>query len=113
MIKGSQYGMQKVGEGGDITLWIPASLAYGEKGNKLVSPNEGVVMCIHLKKVAFGPTEEELEAQKILQRGVGTPMTPNGVPQITPSTKLKTPHKSDESGKGVPHRMPVVKPVEK
>jgi hypothetical protein len=109
MIKGSQYGMQKVGEGGEITLWIPASLAYGDKGNKLVTPNEGIVMCIHLKKVAFGPTEEEIEAQKALKKGV--PMNPNGMPQITPSTKLKPLHKSDESGKGVPTRMPVVKSV--
>ena len=107
MIKGSQYGMQKVGEGGEITLWIPASLAYGDKGNKLVTPNEGIVMCIHLKKVAFGPTEEEIEAQKALKKGV--PMNPNGMPQITPSTKLKPLHKSDESGKGVPTRMSVVK----
>ena len=28
IIKGSQYGVKNIGEGGQITLWLPASLAY-------------------------------------------------------------------------------------
>ena len=36
IIKGSQYGVKNIGEGGQITLWLPASLAYGDKGNRAV-----------------------------------------------------------------------------
>lgn len=96
MIKGSQYGMQKVGEGGEITLWIPASLAYGERGNKLVSPNEGIVMAIHLKSVAYGPTEEELEAEKALNNRREMPKKPTLSPNVVMPKSVKTPHKSDD-----------------
>lgn len=102
MIKGSQYGMQKVGEGGDITLWIPASLAYGAKGNKMVSPNEGIVMTIHLKSVSYGPTAEELETKKMLKKGAGIAINPNGMSEnVVMPKQPKTLHKSNESGKGV------------
>ena len=63
IIKGSQYGVKNIGEGGQITLWLPASLAYGEKGNRAVAPNEGVVMTIKLKSVKYGKSDEELAAE--------------------------------------------------
>ena len=102
MIKGSQYGMQKVGEGGDITLWIPASLAYGAKGNKLVAPNEGIVMTIHLKSVVYGPTDEELEAKSVVDGLKKMSKKPNpSINAVRPNT-TKTPHKSDEGTKANP-----------
>ena len=68
MLKGMQYAVQNVGEGGTITAWMPSSLAYGERGNKAVSPNEAVVMVITLKEVSYGPTDEELAALEAEKR---------------------------------------------
>ena len=39
MIKGAKYAMELIGEGGNMTLWIPAELAYGARGNSSVLPN--------------------------------------------------------------------------
>lgn len=64
LLKGLQYGMQNVGEGGEITLWMPASLAFGERGNRVVHGNDAVVMNVTLKSVSYGPTEEELAAME-------------------------------------------------
>lgn len=99
IIEGSKYGIQKVGEGGDITLWIPASLAYGERGNKMVAPNEGVVMCIHLKSVTYGPTDEEYEAMKLIKKG--SPKKADGKSTIVTPVHPKALHNNSESGKGV------------
>lgn len=54
LLKGMQYAMQTIGEGGDVTVWMPASLAFGAQGNKVVAPNDAVVMNISLKSVAYG-----------------------------------------------------------
>lgn len=64
LLKGMQYAVQNIGEGGKITVWMPASLAFGERGNRMVSPNDAVVMSIELKEVSYGPTEEELAAKQ-------------------------------------------------
>ena len=62
LIKGAQYAMKNVSEGGEITIWMPASLAYGERGNRVVGPNDGVVMRVKLKSVtAVTPEEGELQ----------------------------------------------------
>lgn len=63
IIKGVQYAMKHVSEGGEITLWMPATLAYGERGNRVVGPNDGIVMCVHLKEVSKY-VEEETEASE-------------------------------------------------
>ena len=82
VIKGSQYGVKNVGEGGQITLWMPASLAYGANGNRAVAPNEGVVMTIKLKSVKYGKTDEELAAEA--EKAISVP----GRPKIhNPSVK--------------------------
>ncbi|MBR3827163.1 MAG: FKBP-type peptidyl-prolyl cis-trans isomerase [Alistipes sp.] len=59
IIKGVQYAMKHVSEGGEITLWMPASLAYGERGNRAVGPNDGIVMRVKLKEVSKYVAEEE------------------------------------------------------
>ena len=64
LLKGLQYAVQNVGEGGNITVWMPASLAFGERGNRAVQGNDAVVMNISLKSVSYGPTDEELAAQE-------------------------------------------------
>lgn len=52
VIAGWTEGVQLVGEGGEITLWIPASLAYGERaqGDK-IGPNETLKFKIEVIKV--------------------------------------------------------------
>lgn len=64
LLKGLQYAVQNVGEGGEITVWMPSSLAFGERGNRVVHGHDAVVMNIHLKSVSYGPTDEELAAME-------------------------------------------------
>lgn len=61
IIKGSQYALKHVSEGGEITIWMPASLAYGERGNRAVGPNDGIVMCVKLNGVTHVDPEAEIE----------------------------------------------------
>lgn len=63
VIKGWTEGMQLVGEGGEITLWIPAELAYGERpqGDK-IGPNEALKFKVEVIKVR--PFVEKTEATK-------------------------------------------------
>lgn len=43
VIKGWTEGLQLVGKGGTITLWIPADLAYGARGaGRDIGPNEAL-----------------------------------------------------------------------
>ena len=43
VIKGWTEGLQLVGKGGKITLWIPADLAYGQRGaGRDIAPNEAL-----------------------------------------------------------------------
>lgn len=40
MFPGWQEGMALIGKGGKITLWIPAELAFGDRGYSMCQPNE-------------------------------------------------------------------------
>lgn len=51
MIKGWAEGVQLIGKGGKITIWMPANLAYGEDGNRFIGPNEALQMNIELLDV--------------------------------------------------------------
>lgn len=51
IIKGWAEGMQLIGKGGKITIWIPANLAFGEKGNRFIGPNEALQMNIELLEI--------------------------------------------------------------
>ena len=53
-VPGAIEAMKLIGVGGDITVWIPAELAYGARGNRVVLPNEAIVMHIELKDVKPG-----------------------------------------------------------
>ena len=49
VIKGWTEGMQLVGKGGKITLWIPAELAYGARGaGRDIGPNEALEFEVEL-----------------------------------------------------------------
>lgn len=52
VIKGWTEGMKLVGEGGQITLWIPANMAYGVRGAGAdIGPNEALEFKVELIKV--------------------------------------------------------------
>lgn len=52
VIKGWTEGLKLVKEGGQITLWIPAELAYGERGaGENIGPNEALEFKVELIKV--------------------------------------------------------------
>ena len=53
VIKGWTEGLQLVGQGGQITLWIPAELAYGSygAGNGMIGPNEALEFKVELLEV--------------------------------------------------------------
>lgn len=52
VIKGWTEGMKLVKEGGQITLWIPSELAYGERGAGAdIGPNEALEFKVELIKV--------------------------------------------------------------
>ena len=52
VIKGWTEGMKLVKTGGQITLWIPAELAYGERGaGQDIGPNEALEFTVELHEV--------------------------------------------------------------
>lgn len=53
VIKGWTEGMQLVGKGGQITLWIPAELAYGAygSGSGIIGPNEALEFKVELHDI--------------------------------------------------------------
>lgn len=68
-VPGAIEAMKLIGVGGDITVWMPAELAYGARGNKAVLPNEAIVMHIELKDVKDGPdmSRPELKPHKPIE----------------------------------------------
>lgn len=51
VIPGWTEGIQLIGEGGKIQLYIPSDLAYGEMGNQAIGPNETLVFDVTLESV--------------------------------------------------------------
>ena len=66
VIKGWQEGMQLLGEGGKMELYIPAKLAYGEGGQPGIEPNSTLIFELELVKVcpnSAATTSEEVEGE--------------------------------------------------
>ncbi|MBR4827063.1 MAG: FKBP-type peptidyl-prolyl cis-trans isomerase [Bacteroidales bacterium] len=61
VIRGWTEGLQLIGEGGHIELYVPAELAYGESGRPGIEPNSTLVFDIELlhvgKPAAVAPEE--------------------------------------------------------
>ena len=62
MIKGWTEGLQLMKEGGEYTLYIPAKLAYGERGQGGIPANSVLVFDIKVNKVQKG------EGDKLVKR---------------------------------------------
>lgn len=60
VIPGWTEGMQLVGKGGKIMLWIPSDLAYGPRGNRGIGPNEALEFEVEIVDVT--PYEEPAPA---------------------------------------------------
>ena len=59
VIKGWTEGLGLLGEGGKATLYIPADLAYGERGNRNIEPNSVLVFDVEVLKVGKYMPEEK------------------------------------------------------
>ena len=56
VIKGWTEGLGLLGEGGEATFYIPAELAYGERGNRGIEPNSTLIFDVKVHKVGkFAP----------------------------------------------------------
>lgn len=62
VIKGWGEGLQNIDEGGEIILWIPADLAYGDRGaGEKIKPGSTLKFKVELIKVT--PAEKEAETK--------------------------------------------------
>lgn len=53
VVRGWQEGLQLVGEGGEIELFIPAELGYGESGSQgAIEPNSTLIFNVKVSKVS-------------------------------------------------------------
>ena len=60
VIKGWTEGLGLLGEGGKATLYIPAELAYGSRGNRSIEPNSTLIFDVEVLKVGkFVPKEDK------------------------------------------------------
>ena len=57
VIPGWSEGMQLIGEGGKIQLYIPSDLGYGERGAQTIEPNSALIFDVELVKVGKAATE--------------------------------------------------------
>ena len=51
VVPGWTEGLQLIGEGGKIDLFLPPALGYGEEGNQAIGPNSALVFNVELTKV--------------------------------------------------------------
>ena len=52
VVAGWTEGLQLIGEGGKIDLYLPSELGYGEQGNQTIPGNSALIFNVELTKVA-------------------------------------------------------------
>lgn len=57
MIAGVVEGLQKIGAGGTIKLYVPPSLAYGDEGNQGIPPSATLIFELEVLSVKDAPKE--------------------------------------------------------
>lgn len=57
VIPGMRMGVQKIQEGGKITLYIPAELAYGDQGQPTIPPGSALIFEVELIEVKEAPVQ--------------------------------------------------------
>lgn len=62
VVPGWSEGLQLIGEGGKVKLFIPSKLGYGESGNNAIEPNSTLVFDVILDKVAKVQPAKPVEA---------------------------------------------------
>ena len=67
VIRGWTEGLQLVGKGGQITLWIPADLAYGPRGGGNIGPNEALEFKVELHDVIVAEPVVEESAEEVTE----------------------------------------------
>jgi FKBP-type peptidyl-prolyl cis-trans isomerase len=55
VIPGMFEGLQKIGIGGTIKLYIPPSLAYGDQGSQVIPPGATLIFEIEVLSAKEGP----------------------------------------------------------
>lgn len=62
VVAGWTEGLQLIGEGGKIELYLPSELGYGESGSQAIGPNSALIFNVELTKVGkVEPAAEEEE----------------------------------------------------
>ena len=51
VVPGWQEGLQLIGEGGEIELYLPSKLAYGEQGSQVIAPNSTLIFNVELHSI--------------------------------------------------------------
>ena len=68
VVSGWTEGLQLIGEGGKIDLYLPSELGYGEQGNQAIGPNSVLTFNVELTKVgkyvAPAPVTEQPKGKK-------------------------------------------------
>lgn len=64
VIKGWTEGLQLIGEGGKIRLFVPSELGYGENGTHGIEPNSTLIFDVDIVKVNKVAPAEEAEETK-------------------------------------------------
>ncbi len=82
VVKGWGEGMQLVGKGGKIMLWIPSDLAYGPRGRGNIKANEALEFEIELVDVIPAPEMPAEKPSTLPEKPEKQIIKPTGTPAV-------------------------------